>query len=222
MFEYMSIIISVVSVVASIINLTINKKHIQAIKNDSLERKNIIVRKKNKIEGYREVKKQLQTLSDYVEKVYPSSKAKISIHILKKNATKLEDSIVEHWISLPSGKEYEYIVKNNTDFNSLLIGKNKYFFVSDLSEFESISDYNNENPNYNNWQTSIVFPIKNNINNEEIVGFLCLVSPEKFNDVRKNKRIISIFSKMADLLGEAIISKLNSSKKQNVKKQIDY
>jgi len=222
MFEYMSIIISAISVVTSIVNLIINKKHNRSINNNTLERKNIIVQKTNKIENACEVRKQLQTLSDYIERMYPSSKTKISIHILKKNTTKLEDSIVENWISWPSGQEYEYIVKNNTDFNSLLVEKNKYFFVSDLGEFESISDYNNENPNYNNWQTSIVFPIKNNINKKEIIGFLCMVSPEKFNDVRKNKKIISIFSKTAALLCEAIMNKLNNSKNKFLKKQIDY
>ena len=100
-------------------------------------------------------------------------------------------------------------MKNNTDFNSILVENNKYFFVTDLNEYESLSNYVNENPDYTKWQTTIVFPIKNEeVDSSEIVGFLCVVSPEKFNNVKNNKKIISTFSKVSKLLSEVITKRI--------------
>ena len=191
MFEYMSIVISSVSVLAALINLIVSVRYNQHIRHVSLEEKhkNKTMIKNSKITNESEVKKLLSHLSEFIKKLYPLAPTKISIHILKKNTLKIEDSIVEQWISYPSAAEYEYIVKNNTDFNSLLVENNKYFFVSDLSEFESLSNYINENPKYTNCQTTITFPIKNNKSiNSEIIGFLCVASPDKFNNVKNNKK----------------------------------
>lgn len=213
MFEYMTIIISVISVLTSVINLIISKKNGEQIDFDILDKKSLSIKNYNKISNSSDLKHHLQTLYDCIEKLYPSSNAEISIHILKKDTQKLEDSIVEHWVSLPSSTKHKYTVKNNTDFNSLLVDENKYFFVSDLNEYELKREYINENPNYNKWQTTIAFPIRNSkIGDSEIIGFLCVVSPEKFNDVRKNKKIISLFSKTSGLLSEAIINKLKTAK----------
>ena len=216
MFEYLSIIVSVVSVLVSVLNLIIiNLKKEYEIKNSIEEILHSLSIQKNKnLTNYSEVQSYLSYLSDTLEKMYPSAKTEISIHILEKNNKNLEDSTVEDWIPLPSGKKRKYTVKNNTDFKSLLLENNKYFFVTDLNKFETLSDYINENPEYTNWQTTISFPIRDNKSgSSDIIGFLCAVSPEKFNNVKNNKKIISFFSKASKLLSEAITN--NSSDSEN-------
>ena len=213
MLEHIMIIMSIVSLVTSLFNLLISKidkEHSQKI---VLSKKNsrISIERINKTIDINEAKEYLSYLSSTINKMYPTAEPEISIHILKKDPSKIEDSIVKHWISFPSNEQATYTVKNNTDFNSILVENNKYFFVTDLNEYETLSAYVNENPNYVKWQTTIVFPIKNEeINSSEIVGFLCVVSPEKFNNVKNNKKIISTFSKASKLLSEVLTKRIKA------------
>ena len=211
MLEHITIIMSIVSLLTSLINLIISKiddEHSpKMILNKKIDK--ISIEKSNKITDVNDAKEYLSYLSSTINKMYPKANLEISIHILKKNPSKIEESVVEHWISFPSDEQAIYKVKNNTDFNSILVENNKYFFVTDLNEYESLSNYVNENPDYTKWQTTIVFPIKNEeVDSSEIVGFLCVVSPEKFNNVKNNKKIISTFSKVSKLLSEVITKRI--------------
>ncbi len=214
MLEHIMIIMSIVSLATSLFNLIISKT-------DKEQSRKIVFSKKisrisneriNKTTDINEAKEYLSYLSSTINKMYPKADLEISIHILKKNPSKIEESIVEHWLSFPSDEQAIYKVKNNTDFNSILVEKNKYFFVTDLNEYEALSTYINENPDYMKWQTTIVFPIKNEeAASSEIVGFLCVVSPEKFNNVKNNKKIISTFTKASKLLSKVLTNRIKAN-----------
>lgn len=218
--DNITIIISVVALLVPAINLLLSTciKHIQELQNQTLELskinmnlknmkfeldvKNIMDLKINSIDIY------LNMISTTLNEIYPQNTFTVSIKLVSKSNTEnpLESEVIT-LASYPNNIDNIkpiYKIKNNTDLSTIVRDKNEYFFVSDLKEYSVLNSYINENRHYiGNYNTNIVCPIqKSNKNSEDIIGFLCVDSPQKLNDVKKNKKIMDIIKSTASLVYE--------------------
>lgn len=104
-----------------------------------------------------------------------------------------------------------YKVEENTEFNAILNEHYRYFFVSDIDNFdELIMPYKNSNNNWKSlYKSSITVPISKKQNSiYHIIGFICITSPQSLNNTRKNKKIINLLESTSNELYE-ILSKIS-------------
>ena len=104
-----------------------------------------------------------------------------------------------------------YKVEENTEFNAILNEHYRYFFVSDIDEFEElIMPYKNSNDNWKSlYKSSITVPIAKKQNSiYHIIGFICITSPQSLNNPKKNKKIINLLEATSNELYE-ILSKIS-------------
>ena len=169
------------------------KIDIKLLENEFKENKNVTV------------EKFLERLTDIIEELYPRSNITISIRLIRNsNKNNPEDSEVITWITYPN-KNYNiktnYKIKDTTDFYSIVKHSREYFFVSDLKKYCALATYINAERHFlQMYNTSIVVPIqKTNKEKEDIIGFLCITSPQKLGNVQKNKTLVDIVKVTASL-----------------------
>lgn len=218
LLENISIILAVVSLLISIINIIVlkfkSKSDSEKLYNGKkyfLSRKTAVapflteIKTKNlSTEGY------LKVLFNGIEALYPNSKIRLSIKIIKeRNIKKPEESKVVTWITYPqrgiiSSDLGIYTIKNNTDLYSLYIKNNNYFLVSNIKEFIAFKNYKNEERHFSEkWNSVIVVPIQQTEESKDvdsIIGFLCISSLQDFNNVKKNKNLIELIKIVANKL----------------------
>lgn len=138
-------------------------------------------------------------LLEKINKIYPKAIFNVSIRLVKSvDIEKPEESILYTWFKFPQqmqGEQNLYTIKNNTDFKALIESNGKFFFVSDLKKFSAFKNYKNESKNYlQRYNTAMVFPIRKKGKDKkyDIIGFLCVDSPQRLNNVKKNEKVISL------------------------------
>jgi hypothetical protein len=139
--------------------------------------------------------------------IYPKTKINISIvlinDVVKSNPL---ESKVFTWFSYPDQNQNDktvYTIKNNTDFNLIVENNTDYFFVSDLKEFNALESYKNENECYlQKYNTSIVCPIRKKGRDKryDMLGFLCVNSPQKLNNTKKNDIVVNYVKAAASVI----------------------
>lgn len=212
--ENLSIICSMLALSISIINILSTLCDIKS--RITCKRISIKIKSEKKMNAYFQTYKNgiedihdyLKSLSHMTNLIYPKCFVRISIKLISKsdNDSPSKSEIVT-WVSYPEDTDeskvsYKYIIRDNTDFSSIVINKNKYFFVSDLLKYSALNSYVNQNYNwFSEYNTSIVFPIQySDSNSENIIGFLCLTSPQKLSNVKKNRHLIYLMKKSATML----------------------
>lgn len=153
----------------------------------------------------------LKRLTDLIEEIYPKSNANISVKLVRKSdKSNPSNSEVITWVTYPKKKHNIQAIqkiKENTDFNSIVKDSREYFFVSDLKKYSALKTYSNAEKHFiQEYSTSIVVPIqKENKETEDIIGFLCITSPQKLGNVKKNKKLVDIIKTSASLLYDYLI-----------------
>lgn len=213
--DNITIILSVVALLLSTTNLLFTYiKRLKEFQDKALERHKIKLSIK-KMEFEHDLMNSIDSKSDSIDiylkltknmvnEIYPDNAFIVSIKLISKsNAENPLESEVITLASYPDSRNIEpvYKIKNNTDFSTIIGDNNEYFFVSDLKEYSVLKNYINESNNYIEcYNTSIVFPIqKGNKNSEDIIGFLCVTSPQRLNDVKKNKMLMDIIKSAATI-----------------------
>lgn len=131
------------------------------------------------------------SVADKLTEFYPKCHFSISIKLVSKDTVStvlttgdelfIDDSIQQ----VKDNTEYEAILKNGFD----------YFFVTDLHTFdEKKQRYVTSDPEWRyKYNTSIVFPIKSTNNDEDkVIGFICINSPQTLRKKKKNNLIIKL------------------------------
>lgn len=198
------------------------KVHLRDIE---LQQKNIEVKMKNgeiafnnfNIENY------LEILICKMHEIYPSTKFDISIKLLVAlDESKPMESRLLTCFSYPTQKNSEInIIKDNTAFDSILKSNGDYFLVSDLKTFQKISQYKNDDDNFiNKYNTTIVVPIRRKKKDKtfDIIGFLCVNSPQKINNVKKNRMIVEFITQAASTLYDFFIKNSDEMEKMLIMK----
>lgn len=213
--DNITIILSVVALLIPAINLLSTYiKYIQELQNLHMINMNLknlkfeFAVKNNMDLKSKSIDIYLNMISTTLNKIYPQNTFAVSIKLVNKSNT--EDPLESEVITLASYPNKTdnikpiYKIKNNTDLSTIVRYNNEYFFVSDLKEYSVLNSYINENSHYiGNYNTNIVCPIqKSNKDSEDIIGFLCVDSPQKLNDVKKNKKIIDLIQLTASLVYE--------------------
>lgn len=211
LYDNITILLSFIALSVSLINLSTTFRHSQKLLDKLKEKFKIILdsndlmlevngsdstnSKDIKIDTY------LEGITRIINEIYPKSAFVVSIKLISKtNMENPLESEVVTWALYPNNDNsipIEYKIKNNSDFSSIIKDNNKYFFVSDLKKYSALTSYTNESSHYiEKYNTSIVCPIqKNNF----IIGFLCVDSPQKLNNVKKNKKLIDFINFAASL-----------------------
>lgn len=140
-------------------------------------------------------------------KIYPEAIFNVSIRLLKSaDIEKPEESTLFTWFGFPPQMQDEqnlYTIKHNTAFKSLIENNGKFFFVSDLKKYSALKSYENESKNYiRKYNTTMVFPIRKKGTDKkyDIIGFLCVDSPQNLKNVKKNERVISLVETAASVI----------------------
>lgn len=236
MFDFLNISVGVsfftvaISVISSIIMYFLTKDNLFSLniiinsilkisikKDDAKDLKHLIVSEKLYL-AEDNIDACFKILVERIQKIYPKIKVRVSVKLIEglgDNTTC--KSLVYLWHSYPESNYddgIKYVIENNTDFNSIIQNKREYFFVSDLKEFSAISQYKNSSKNFlYNYNSSIVCPICKKEKGQiyDIVGFLCVDSPQKLNNVENNERIIKLIEVTASILYEYIIKNKDNS-----------
>lgn len=146
-------------------------------------------------------------LIEKINEIYPKAIFNVSIKLVKSvDIKKPEESILYTWFRFPQqmqGERNLYTIKNNTDFRALIENNGKFFFVSDLKKYSAFTNYKKESKNYlQRYNTSIVFPIRKKGKDKkyDIIGFLCVDSPQRLNNVKKNEKVICLVETAASVI----------------------
>lgn len=167
------------------------------------ESKKEMYERKKKYLQTKEIELYLNSLTEIIKGLYPKSNPTVSIKLIyKDNAKDSKTNQVVTWYTYPDNKIYTkttYSIKNNTEFDSIINRNREYFFVSDLNKYRVLNNYCSENDELTKgYNTSVVIPIKKKEKKiENIIGFLCIESKEKFGNTKKNKIIIRIVKSLA-------------------------
>lgn len=146
-------------------------------------------------------------LLEKINKIYPKAIFNVSIKLVKSvDIEKPEESVLYTWFRFPQqmqGEQNLYTIKNNTDFRALIENNGKFFFVSDLKKYSAFRNYKNESQNYlQRYNTTMVFPIRKKGKDKkyDTIGFLCIDSPQRLNNVKKNEKVISLVKTAASVI----------------------
>lgn len=214
MFDNLSIILSIIALSFSLLSIMPmmirNVKDYKNLKLDFNIIKNIelTIETSEKIEFSQfNVEDYTKELLEKIGKIYPKAIFDVSIKLVKSvNTEKPEESILFTWFRLPQQMQNEqilYTIKNNTDFRALIEDYGKFFFVSDLKKYSAFINYKNENKNYlQQYNTTLVCPIRKKGKDKkyDIIGFLCVDSPQRLNNVKKNEKVISLVETAASVI----------------------
>ena len=182
---------------------------------------NTVIEKKDKQIGDTQVIECLNRMINVMRKLYSNTNFHVSIKIIDIDTEDTSNSLVRSWIDIGGTPVVndglpQYTIKDNTDFYSVFIDKHKYFFVSDINEYANISkrDYKNQNPNWRETMLStIVYPIKNKNEKvqEQCVGFLCVDSPQRLDDNKRNVFLMNILEITAYALSSILTERFDIS-----------
>lgn len=169
----------------------------------------------------------LKLMIDTIKVLYPKNTFTASVKLVSKSSTEnpLESEVVT-LASYPSTMykiKPTYKIKNNTDLSTIVKDNKEYFFVSDLKRYSNLNKYKKEIRNsIDNYNTCIVFPISKD--GDEIIGFLCINSPQKLNNVKKNRKLRDIVKVSASHSYDLLIdNKLRQEaiSKKNINKMLE-
>lgn len=214
MIDNLSIIISIIALSFSLLNtismITRNVRDYKELKaNFNIIRKiDLALETSEKIDFSRfNVEDYIKELLEKINKIYPKAIFNVSIKLIKSiDIEKPEESILYTWFKFPQQMQIEqnlYTIKNNTDYRSLIESNGKFFFVSDLKNYSAFTNYKNESKNYlQRYNTAMVFPIRKKGKDKkyDIIGFLCVDSPQRLNNVKKNEKVISLVETAASVI----------------------
>lgn len=149
----------------------------------------------------------LEKITFILKEIYPKCSFTISVMLVEKSDKQNpSDSEVITWISYPKQKyniKMSYKVKDNTDFSSIVDERKKYFFVSDLIEYNALKGYKNSDRNFlQEYKSSIVIPIQKD---ENILGFLCINSSDNLGNVKKNRKLVDVAKSVTSLFCDYLI-----------------
>ncbi len=143
------------------------------------------------------------SVADKLTELYPKYNFRISIKLVSNDTVStiltagdelfIDDSIQQ--------------VKDNTEYEAILKDGFDYFFVTDLHTFdEKKQRYITSEPEWRyKYNTSIVFPIKSTNNNEDkIIGFICINSPQTLRKKEKNNLIIKLIEDTSSTIANII------------------
>lgn len=214
MFDSLSIIISIIALSFSLLSIipmmVRNVRDYKEFKLDFNKIKNmeLILEAHEKIDFSQfNLEDYTKELLEKISKIYPKAIFNVSIKLVKSvDIEKPEESILFTWFRFPPQMQDEqnlYTIKNNTDFRSLTENNGKFFFVSDLKKYSALNYYKNESKNYlQRYNTTMVFPIRKKGKDKkyDVIGFLCVDSPQRLNNVKKNEKVISLFETAASVI----------------------
>lgn len=142
-------------------------------------------------------------LSNALTEFYPKNTFDISIRKLNKSKDTLyclnENNLVQ--------KNTSYKVDENTESNAILNEHYRYFFVSDIDKFDKfIMPYKNSDKNWSSlYKSAIAIPIAKKRNfTYDIIGLMCVTSPQSLNNTKKNNKIIDLLKSVSDALYEIL------------------
>lgn len=214
MLDNLSIIISIIALVFSLLSIIpMMIRNIEDYKEFKLN-----INKIKYMESTLETSKKIHfsqfILEDYtkellekISKIYPKAILNVSIKLVKSaDIEKPEESKLFTWFSYPQqipSEQNLYTIKNNTDYYALVKNNGKFFFVSDLKKYSALNSYKNESIDYlQRYNTTMVFPIRKRRKDKkyDIIGFLCMDSPQKLNNVKKNEIVINLLEMAASVI----------------------
>ena len=211
MFDNMNIILAIIALCVSIIsNILMISRNAIKYKKMKMDFKDIklILETSEKIDlGQFDIEDYSKELIEKISKIYPNAIFSLSIKLVKNvDKEKPEESKIFTWFRFPQQGQREenlYTIKNNTDFYTLIEECGKFFFVSDLKKYSALVDYKNENQSYiQKYNTTIVYPIRKKGKDKkyDTIGFLCVDSPQKLNNVKKNEKVLSLVETAASII----------------------
>jgi len=202
--DSIALIISALTVLLSAIScVTSIRQYIKEVRLRKVERKKLkiqieLLEESIKEKKYIGIEMHIKSLIKIIGEIYPKSETAISIKLIRKSdKSNVENSEVVTLITYPE-KRYDmqkiYKIKENTDFCLIVKDSREYFFVSDLKEYSASKTYYNQNKHFIQcYNTSIIVPIQKTVKDkDDIIGFLCVMSPLKLENVKKNKKLIDI------------------------------
>ena len=143
------------------------------------------------------------SVADKLTELYPKCYFSISIKLVTKDTVStilttgaelfIDDSVQQ----VKDNIEYEAILKDGFD----------YFFVTDLHTFdEKKQRYITSDSDWRyKYNTSIVFPIKSRNDDEnKIIGFICINSPQILRKKKKNDLIIKLIEDTSENIGKIL------------------
>jgi len=207
MNEMLSITLSLVSLIISLLAWIISflesrkQNHICCNLQSSIK---ITIKNRTHIDS--DMPEILKYVDDILHSLYPKAKFQISIKVLVKNDG-LSDSFVKTFITYynnhTSYSESALTpVKESFDLNAILYNKKRFFFVSDIEEYGKFNASDFGPYSFTPNSSVIVFPIKKEhpLNSESIIGFLCLSSPEKLDNPKKNEILMKQLARISSKL----------------------
>lgn len=213
--DFITALLSSVALIFSLVNFIISYKKtrtLHMIKDADLK----ILEEECKAESTDFIDFAIRTVAALISSMYPESNPYVSVKlIIKSNKKELSEKSVATIRFYPEKRDsLIYKIQDNTDFSSIVKNNSRYFFVSDLKKYSALNTYKNSANDYiQKYNTSIVCPIqKDKRNAEDIIGFLCVDSKQKFENVKKNKEIIEFIISTASRLYEYI----NTYKKEEM------
>lgn len=204
--ENFSIILSIISALISFLITLIfefiyqkhTRKNLFEFKIDMLRQEKALRDKpiktnENSIEDY------LFFLNAKIKELYPDIALSIKVLLIKNlNENDPMQSKVYIRYAYPHQEEncrVVYTIGKNTDFAAIVSQKNDFIFISNIKEYDAISSmgYKTEDLNFKKlYNTIIVFPIRDKKpNNKNVIGFVCIASPQKMNNTKKNEELMS-------------------------------
>lgn len=103
--------------------------------------------------------------------------------------------------------EKSQLIKDNTEFSTIINNGYNYFFVTDLNSFnKKINMYSSSDLEWKyKYNTSIVFPIKKiDAPNSKPVGFICVNSPQVLQKRKINDYLIKLLEETRNSLYEVL------------------
>lgn len=220
MNEMLSIALSLVGLVVSLLTYIIsfleNRKMSDICCN--LQSTNITIKKRTHTGS--DLSEILKYLDDILHNLYPKTKFKISIKIVVKNNTS-SDPFVKTFITyydnhINYSESVPIAINENFELSSILFEKKSFFFVSNIEEYSRLNANELGSYRFIPSVSLIVFPIKktHSLDDKSIIGFLCLNSPKKLDNPKKNEILMKQLKDIASELYlplQAAVSQLRNS-----------
>lgn len=217
--ENFGIILSLTSAFISfLITFVLDFKYLRNV------RKNLIEFKIDKIRLEKELRTKLiktdeSSIEDYlvllntkIKELYPDIALSIKVLLVKSlNESDPTQSKVYIRYAYPhqeKGCKAIYTIAKNTDFSAIVSQKNDFIFISDIKAYDTVSSvgYKTEDLSFKKqYNTTIVFPIRDEKpNGKNVIGFVCIASPQKMNNTKKNKELMGFMDIAASGLSKLL------------------
>lgn len=149
----------------------------------------------------------LKDIHEILVSIYPSIHFCISVKVIHADIDPSK-AIAKNLVTIDNGvyKKSEtspICIKDNTEFSAILIEGREFFFVSDIDEYDRLRNYKNSDATFRKrWASSLVFPIKKALHpySSQIIGFLCISSKNRLNNIKNNEIIMKLFPRIAENL----------------------